>query len=67
MILCSMKESFTTYKFMKIYSDIYFWEFCGVCVCVCVLSHTQLFGTPWAALHQAPLSMDLSRQEYWSR
>ena len=65
MILCSMKEFFTTSKFMKIYSDIYFWEFYGVCVCV--LSHIQLFGTPWAALHQAPPSMDLSRQEYWSR
>ena len=24
-----------------------------------------LFATPWAAAHQAPLSMWLSRQEYW--
>ena len=22
--------------------------------------------TPWTAAHQAPLSMDFSRQEYWS-
>ena len=28
----------------------------------CVLSHV----TPWTAAHQAPLSMDFSRQEYWS-
>ena len=25
-----------------------------------------LFVTPWAVAHQAPLSMGLSRQEYWS-
>ena len=23
--------------------------------------------TPWTVAHQAPLSMELSRQEYWSR
>ena len=36
-----------------------------VCVCVCVLSHVQLFATPWTLAHQAPLSMEFSRQEYW--
>ena len=30
------------------------------------LSHVRLFATPWTAAHQAPLSMGLSRQEYWS-
>ena len=30
------------------------------------LSHVQLSATPWTAAHQAPLSMGLSRQEYWS-
>ena len=35
-------------------------------VCVCVLSHIQLFATPWTVAHQAPLSMEFSRQEYWS-
>ena len=30
-------------------------------------SHIQLFATPWAAAHQALLSMGFSRQEYWSR
>ena len=24
------------------------------------------FETPWIVAHQAPLSMELSRQEYWS-
>ena len=38
-----------------------------VCVCVCVLvaQCVQLFVTPWTAAHQAPLSMEFSRQEYW--
>ena len=30
------------------------------------LSRVQLFATPWAVAHQAPLSMEFSRQEYWS-
>ena len=30
------------------------------------LSHVQLFATPWTVAHQAPLSMEFSRQEYWS-
>ena len=30
------------------------------------LSHVQLFGTPWTVAHQAPPSMEISRQEYWS-
>ena len=30
-----------------------------------LLSHVQLFVTPWTVAHQAPLSMEISRQEYW--
>ena len=30
------------------------------------LSHVRLFVTPWTVVHQAPLSMGFSRQEYWS-
>ena len=33
---------------------------------VCVLSHVQLFAPPWTVGHQAPLSIEFSRQEYWS-
>ena len=50
-------------------------EMC-VCVCACVrvcvhaltqlLSHIQLFATPWIVACQAPLSMEFSRWEYWS-
>ena len=35
---------------------------CGMCV----LGHIQLFERPWTVAHQAPLSMEFSRQEYWS-
>ena len=31
-----------------------------------LLSHIWLFVTPWTVAHQAPLSMEFSRQEYWS-
>ena len=30
-----------------------------------MLSCVWLFGTPWTVVHQAPLSMEFSRQEYW--
>ena len=43
----------------------------GVCVCMCMCclvaeSCLTLFVTPWTVAHQAPLSMEFSRQEYWS-
>ena len=28
--------------------------------------YLTLFATPWTVAHQAPLSMNFSRQEYWS-
>ena len=31
-----------------------------------VLSYVRLFATQWTVPHQAPLSMGISRQEYWS-
>ena len=30
------------------------------------ISRVQLCATPWTVAHQAPLSMELSRQECWS-
>ena len=35
-------------------------------MCTKLLSRVQLFATLWTVAHQAPLSMGLSRQEYWS-
>ena len=34
-------------------------------ICVLSHSHVQLFATPWTITHQAPLSVEFSRQEYW--
>ena len=31
-----------------------------------LLSHVRLFATPWTVAYKAPLSMEFSRQEYWS-
>ena len=36
-------------------------------LCVCQpLSRVQFFVTPWTIAHKASLSMEFSRQEYWS-
>ena len=29
-------------------------------------SHVRLLATPWTVAHQAPPSMEFSRQDYWS-
>ena len=34
---------------------------------VCVFSCVWLSMTPWTLVYQGPLSMEFSRQEYWSR
>ena len=31
-----------------------------------MLSHVQLFATPWMVAHQTPLSMGFPMQEYWN-
>ena len=36
-----------------------------MCMCVCAQS-LRLFAAPWTVAHQASLSMEFSRQEYWS-
>ena len=36
-----------------------------VCVCAQLLSCVHLFVTSWTVAHQAPLSTEFSRQEYW--
>ena len=35
--------------------------------CAQPFSPVWLFATPWTVAHQAPLPMEFSRQEYWSR
>ena len=36
------------------------------CACACVLSCVLLFAALRTVAHQAPLSIEFSRQEYWS-
>ena len=36
-------------------------------MCVSVVGRVWLFATPWIVNHQAPLSMEFSKQEYWNR
>ena len=35
-------------------------------VCVLVTKSCPIFCNPWTVAHQVPLSMEFSRQEYWS-
>ena len=47
-------------------SELILYSIPGLCA-VCygyLLSHVQLFVTPWVVAHQAPLSMGFFRQEY---
>ena len=37
-------------------------EICNMYAC-----SVQLFATPWTIAHQAPLSLEFFRQEYWSK
>ena len=38
----------------------------AMCMMLTHFSHFQLFMTLWTVAHQSPLSIALSRQEYWS-
>ena len=51
---------------VKLLSVPAFGESSQMCLRVNVLSHVLLSATPWTVAHQAPLSMEFSRQEYWS-
>ena len=44
------------------------WRILNITCCVCSSSliWARLFATPWTVAHQPPLSMEFSRQEYWS-
>ena len=37
-----------------------------MCLYLYVLTCVQLFANPWTVDRQAPVSMEFSRQEYWS-
>ena len=61
-------------KYVYIYACIYICVCVYIYVCMCIfvvvtqlLSHVQLFTTPWTIAHQVPLSMEFYRKEYCSR
>ena len=39
----------------------------AMCVCTHLLSCIWFFAIPWTVAHQTPLSVEFSREEYWSR
>ena len=47
---------------------LFFYYLCNIWLCCAVLSCSVVSdsATPWTVAHQAPLSMEFSRQEYWS-
>ena len=59
-VLCtdSQEEVMNGWKFI--------WNMSPNCDCVSHLVCVGLFATPWTVPCQAPLSMEFSRQEYWS-
>ena len=53
-------------NFEVLFQDsLFHWLYTFVCVCV-LRCRFWLFATPWTVACQAPLSMESSRQEYWS-
>ena len=67
-IISRYRNNVNAHEWMK--TTLSLFPYMCVCVCLCartcVLCHVWLFMTPWTAVHQAPLSMEFSRQEYWS-
>jgi len=62
-LLCCFSFCYWFEVIFKILHNSFGW-FCA-CLCACsLLSNSE---TPWTVSHQAPLSMEFSRQEYWSR
>ena len=56
---------FLSVLFIAIYSEVL-----ATCVCVPVCSQSlsliQFLAAPWTVAHQAPLSMEISGQDYWN-
>ena len=58
-----------TWNNLNIHWQMKAYRRCDTCIpwnIVWVLSRARLLATPWTVDRQAPLSMELSRQEYWS-
>ena len=61
-------------SFQSTYCELCYWitpggelrEYIALHSCAQLLTRVMLFLTPWTVTHQAPLSMEFFRQEYWS-
>ena len=51
---------------MKTFWECLFFQSLLLLLLLSCFSHVWLFTTPWTITCQAPLSMEFSRQEYWS-
>ena len=51
-------ERLNVYRYLATYQPITH--------CVCMLNHARPFVTLWTVAHEAPLSMKIFGQEYWS-
>ena len=62
--LCIIKQVISHFYLSNIYMyDVFMYH---VVVVIELLSHVQLFVTLWTIALQAPLSIEFSRQKYWS-
>ena len=67
LLVCHMKPwSFWVSFLFKVSNSVTIHSPVCVCVCTCVLSRVWLFVTPWTVACHDPLSMEFSRQGYWS-
>ena len=70
LLLHSTNTKSSHWMFVIYLSGVHSEESMVSCVCVCVCAHVQsivlTLATPWTAAHQAPLSMEFSRKEYWT-
>ena len=53
-------------KYLQISPKIQWQVTMGGCLYACMLSYVWLSVTPWAAAHEAPISVGFPRQEYWN-
>ena len=63
--LCGFEKHFSFLFTYASFEDENSGRIYGYCLCCAVLSHVQLFATPWTVALQASLPMGFSQQEYW--
>ena len=59
------QKLFIFYHIVLIPIGLYLTSWMDICM-LSSLSRVWLFAAPWTVVHQAPLSVGFSRQEYWS-